>query len=656
MIKSIVKRFNPLYILIVFVLYSSSVAHAQIQNKDSLVFSIDGDPVYTSEFLKQYKKNNVPNSQAEFVDLQDYAELYLRYKLKVQAAKDQGLDTDTGFLQEYRRYRKQLADKYISNGEVTQEMVEEIYHRMKTEVNASHILLALPKNATPSDTLEVYNKAIDILKQIKNGTSFKKLAIEYSEDPSVKTNNGNLGWFKAYKMVYPFEEAAYEIDVNEVSEPVRTDFGYHLIKKNEERPSKGKVKVSHIMKRLLPNDSTESVKSEIFKIYEKVKEGEDFADLAKQFSDHQATASNGGELAPFGIGDMNSTRFEDVAFSLDENNSISKPFKTKFGWHIVKYNGNIPVEPLDKIKDEVIRKIKTSDRSKRLISNIKKDLMNQYDVKINYELLSSLEERIDESILNYKWIYSRADGDNSNWILKIDDQYFWLDEFLNDIQKQQRSLKGDSVVDKINIAIDRFTYAKLISVHNKNLEDVSPDFASEIKTYYEGLLLFEIMEIKIWKSVQKDSAALKKYYDENRDNFISPTSIDGYLVSDSDKKIINEIKEVIGKDTLQTIKKSFPKSIFKTLKKADIKSSFLPYELRLELNNARVYKHNGQFICVYITKIHPSEILEFKEVRGRVIDQLQKNREEEWITELKSEYEIYMNRDLIDSLRQSLDK
>jgi peptidyl-prolyl cis-trans isomerase SurA len=630
--------------------------NAQIRNSDSLVFSIDNEPVYKAEFLKQYRKNSSASVENQNTSLKDYAELYLRYKLKVQAAKDSGMDTLSSFLSEYNRYRKQLADKYISNGKVTQDMVDEIYHRMTTEVNASHILLSVSPEARPADTLEAYNTAIDLLKKIKQGESFEDLALTYSKDPSVRTNKGNLGWFKAYKMVYPFENAAYEIEVGEVSEPVRTKFGYHIIKKNAERLSKGKIKVAHIMKRHVPNDTTEAVKNEIFKIYDKIMNGEDFGNLAKQFSDHQPTASKGGELAPFGIGDMNSVKFEEKAFNLDENQSISEPFKTKFGWHIIKYIGNIPVEPIGKIEQEVVRKIKTSDRSKRLISNIKKDLMKIYNVNINYELLSSLEERIDESIISYKWKYSNDENDEANSILQIDKKKYSLKAFLNYIQKQQRSLEGTSIVEKINSAIDKFTYAKLISIHNKNLENISPEFASEIKTYYDGLLLFEIMEQKIWKPVQADTVALEKYYKENRDKFINETSIDGILVSGANQENINEIKKLLGKDSLQKIEAQFPKSIFKTLNKVEINSSFLPYELRLEIENARVYKHNGQFICVYITEIYPPKVLEFKSVRGKVIDQLQKQKEEDWIAELKSQYDIYMNRGLIENLSQSLEK
>lgn len=652
------KRFNYINCLFVvlFILSNITQLRAQGQNSDSLVFSIDDKPVYKTEFLNQYQKNTNTNTQNESISLDDYLELYLRYKLKVQAAKDMGMDTLSSFKKEYKRYRKQLADKYISNGDVTKDMVKETYHRMTTEVNASHILLSLEADATPADTLNTYNTAIDLLKKIKNGESFEDLAVKYSKDPSAKTNQGNLGWFKAYKMVYPFETAAYNLEVGEVSQPVRTQFGYHLIKKNDERPSKGKVKVAHIMKKHVANDSTNKAELEINTIYKKLKNGERFSDLAKQFSDHKPTASQGGELTAFGIGDMNSKTFEEVAFGIHEEHTISEPFKTKFGWHILKYNGNIPVKPLEEMESEIIRKIKTSDRSKRLISNIKKDLMEQYKVEINYEILSSLEDKIDDKILKFKWTYKENDDDKSKWVLKIDETNFMLDEFLNYIQKQQRSLSPNTINDKINEAIDKFTYAKLIRLHNENLENVSPQFAAEIKTYYDGLLLFEIMENKIWKPVQNDSLSLKKYYELNRDNFISPTSIDGIVASSTDKKAINEIKERMGKDSLQVLKNKYKETIFKPLKKTDVKSSFLPYGLKLDINQPQIYKHNGQYICVNITEIYPSKVMKFENIKGKVIDLLQKDKEDEWIAQLKSEYNIKVNYDVIEQLNQSLEK
>lgn len=633
----------------------SIILNAQVLKSDSLVFSIGDTPIYKTEFLEQYRKNNQSNISNENLSVANYADLYLNFKLKVKAAINQGLDTLPRFIKEYENYRKQLADKYISNGKVTEAMVQETYHRMTNEVNVSHILISLKPDAKPADTLEAYNTAIDILKKIDKGESFEELAVKYSKDPSAKKNKGNMGWFKVNKMVYPFETAAYQLDINEVSEPVKTQFGYHIILKNDERPSRGKMKVAHIMKSLKSQDSTYSAENEINKIYKKLQDGESFKDLAKQFSDHKSSAPSGGELSPFSVGQLNSVKFQDVAFNLNSENPISKPFKTQFGWHIVKYIDDIPVEPLRVIKEDVIRNIKTSNRSDRLIENIKKDLMTKYEVSTNYEVLSTLVDRIDEDILKSKWNYEPEKKDNQIWILKIDDEEFMLSEFLKYIQKQQRILKSKDIESKVNTAIDKFTYAKLISFHNSNLENVSPEFSADIKTYYEGLLLFDIMERKIWKPTQEDSVALKKFYEENPKKFMSKIKMNGILSTSSTKKDIKKIKRDIDEDSLSNLRKKYPEAIFKDLNQIEIQDPALPKEINLVVDKPKIYEHNNQYLCLYITKIYPEEKLEFKNVKGQVINLLQQEREEDWIAELKLEYDIFINFELIEKLQAQLE-
>ncbi len=303
----------------------------------------------------------------------------------------------------------------------------------------------------------------------------------------------------------------------------------------------------------------------------------------------------------------------------------------------------------------IIRNIKTSDRSKRLIKNIKKDLLKKYDVSINYEALSLLEGRIDESILKYKWSYDKENTDNSEWILKIDDVEFELSEFLDYIQKQQRSLDSKSISGKINQAIDKFSYAKLIRIHNQNLEKVSPEFASEIKTYYEGLLLFEIMEQQIWKPVQNDSLGIKEYYEANRNEFMSPVKINGILASSTTMDEATEIKDEIDVLSIKLLKEHYPKAIFKKLNSTTIDDSALPRQIVLQDNFKKIYRNNGQYVCLYISNILPSENLSFDDVRGKIINIMQEEKEDLWIKELKSKYDIYVNKSLIGKLQDYLE-
>jgi len=637
-------------VFLLFVVLTSMTSHTQTITNDSLVFSVEDLKVYKSEFLTQFNKSNATSVESDDLSKDEYVEMYIDFKLKVKAAQDLGLDTMPAFLNEYGNYRRQLADKFISNGEVTEQMVKDTYQSMITEVNVSHILVMVQPNATPEDTLSAYNKAIDILKEIQAGKNFSELALDYSEDKSVQQNKGEMGWFKAFKMVYPFERAAYKLDINEVSQPVRSQFGYHIIKKNDERPSRGKLTVAHIMKVPKAGDSLFNPKEEIFKIFKKLNNGESFENLAKQYSDHQPTASNGGVLSPFEVGQLNSSSFEEEAFRLTANNPISEPFKTKFGWHIVKYIDEEPVGDYESLKNDIVKKIKTSDRSKRLIENIKQDLMKQYEVRSNYEVLSGVEERIDSSLFKYKWKYEPLNKDKNTWILEVDENSFMLDEFLKELQQSQRSLKSASVSSKINEAMDKFTYAKLINIHNKNLENASPEFASEIKTYYEGLLMFEVMQKEIWQKTQDDSVGQMEYYNANKSSFKSKAKVNGIIASTTDKKTAKRIKKDMLTDSLSALKENYTGVIFQELDQVAIGSGSLPENLDLTLNSPKTYTYNGQLLTILLTNKTEEKILEFNEVRGEIISKLQVKREQKWLEELRQKYKVVINQTLLNTL------
>ncbi len=651
-LKALIQMNKLISCFILFLVLSSfNLAFSQVNMSDSLVFSIDDDNVFKSEFVKQYEKSNSTSIDNETLSIDEYVEMYLNFKLKVKAAKDMGYDTLPKFLNEYNNYRKQLADKFISNGEVTEKMVKETYYKIKNEINVDHILIGVKADAAPNDTIEAYNKAIDIIKEIQAEKDFAELAKKYSDDPSAKQNGGNMGWFKAFKMVYPFEKAAYQLDKNEVSQPIRTQFGYHIIKKNDERLSRGTITVAHIMKYSRAKDSTYNAKEEINKIYQKIQNGESFEDLAKQFSDHKQTANKGGKLNPFSIGQLNSSVFEEEAFKLDQNNKISKPFETQFGWHIVKFIEDEPVKDYELLKNDIIKKIKTSDRSKKLIENIKLDLMKRYEVTVDYELLSSLEKRLDSSLVAYRWKYEPIETDSEKWILKVDDQLFYTKEFLTLINKSQRSLKSASIEGKLNEALDNFTYAKLIEVHNKNLEKASPEFAQEIKTYYEGLLMFDVMQNYIWKPTQEDSLGQIDFYNTNKTEFKSKIKVTALVANTSNKKEAKKLKKLIGKDSLDVLKSAFPDVIFQELESTEVDNPSLPKNLELAVNSPKVYKNNNQYMAILLTDLQEERTLEFDEIRGTVIAKLQAKKEEEWLDALKDKYEIYINKPLLEALK-----
>lgn len=247
-------------ILCVSIVWGTLAVYAQ-EKENPVVLEIGNKKVTLEEFEAIYKKNADENKTSTPEELKDYLDLYIKFKLKVVEAEALGMDTLPAFVQELEGYRKQLAQPYLSDREVTEGLIKEAYERMKSDVNASHILVKVSQEAEPKDTLAAYNKILKIRKRIITGEDFEKVAAETSEDPSAVKNKGNLGYFTVFQMVYPFESAAYNTEVGKISMPVRTSFGYHILKVNDKRPARGTMKAAHIMIRVNKNDGEEEIQN-----------------------------------------------------------------------------------------------------------------------------------------------------------------------------------------------------------------------------------------------------------------------------------------------------------------------------------------------------------------------------------------------------------
>src|SRR5574343_105686 len=315
-------------LLFVFGLLLTIGANAQT---DPVVMEIDGKPVTKSEFLQIYLKNNSA-PQYDKASLDEYMELFKKFKLKVAEAEVLGYDIIPKLKKELEGYKKQLAHPYLVDAAKNEELVKQAYDRTVNEIRASHILIKLDPNAAPADTLAAWDKIMGLKKRIEKGEDFASVAKgrNGSEDPSALSNGGDLGFFNAFQMVYPFEEAAYTTPMGTVSEPFRTRFGYHIVKVTDKRPARGTMRAAHIMVATSKSATEEDVKNaekKINEIYAKLQAGAKFEDLVKDFSDDPSSNQKGGELPAFGSG--TTTRmvpaFEDAAFALTANGEYLTP-------------------------------------------------------------------------------------------------------------------------------------------------------------------------------------------------------------------------------------------------------------------------------------------------------------------------------------------
>ncbi|MCG1036428.1 peptidylprolyl isomerase [Polaribacter sargassicola] len=518
------------------------------QKKDKVLVTIDDEKITVNDFKKVYEKNLDVIDNEEAKSVTKNLDLYINYKLKVKEAYNLKLDTLPSYRREMETYKNQLSAPYLQDTTFINDLVKEVYFRTKNQVKAKHILLRLPRDASPKDTLEVYNRITKIRNKILNGESFEKLAIEFSEDKSAqddlktgrKGNGGNLGYFSAFNMVASFEDAAYSTKVGEVSKPFKTQFGYHIVMVDDFRKSKGEIEAAHILIR----DTTIVGKNKIDSLYVRLINNERFEDLAIKYSEDPGSKIKGGSLGKFGTGRMVKP-FEDAAFALENVGDFSKPFKTPFGWHIVTLQKKHPIKSFDEMKNELKDKIRKSSRMQLSEQAVINKLKKEYNI---------VEYKEAKKILDIKNLRSIPTDSLQNTIISINDKNITQETFIKYI-RNRRHLP----VFKL---FDMFKEEQILTYYKDNLVYTEPEYASTLKEYEDGLLLFELMQQKIWSKSSKDTLELKEFFNKHKSD---------YKTEDFEKskgKVINDYQNFLEKNWIADLrKKSKVKISKKELKK-----------------------------------------------------------------------------------------
>ena len=533
------------YIGLVLVFFSITIV---AQKKDKVLMTIDGEEIMISEFKRVYEKNLDAIDNEEAKDLNKNLDLFINYKLKVNEAYAIQLDTLPSYIKEMKMYRNQLATPYIQDSTYVNRLVKEVYFRTKNEVKAKHILIRTPKTPTSKDTLDAFKKITEIRNRIINGEDFEEVAESVSEDPSARTdlksgrkgNRGNLGYFSAFKMVHPFEKASYTTKVGEVSMPFKTRFGYHIVKVDSLRPSRGEVEVAHI----LIQDKSAKGKQLIDSIYIRLENDEQFKMLARKYSNDRGSKSKGGKLRKFGSGVMVQP-FDKIAFSLTKEGAYSKPFKTRFGWHIVQLIKKHPVQSFQELKGELTNRIRSTDRLQLSEKAVVDKLKKTYSVK---------EFNDAKSILDLKNIRELSTDTLNATFFKINEKEIKQSDFISFIKTKRNT----SIFDLYK----EFKNEEILNYYKDNLEQTEPEFAHLLKEYEDGLLLFELMQRKIWDKASKDTLGLQNFYKLRLNNYKNKPldKIKGEVMNDFQNHLEKTwIEELRNKSAVEIRKKSLKK-------------------------------------------------------------------------------------------------
>lgn len=643
------RHLSALTVIIFSAFFSLNAQEKQV------LFTVEDTPVYASEFERVYKKNLELVKDESQKDIDNYLDLFIKYKLKVADAKALGLDQKPSYLRELEGYKKQLSANFLSNNEVTETLVKEAYERLKHEINARHILVKIDKNA-PEDQQKLAKEEI---KKLRN-----RVIEEGFEAVKKDIHNGRtlfaeeLGYFTAFRMVYNFETAAYNTTVGEWSLPFQTQFGYHIVQVKDKRENRGEITVAHIM--LSDKETnTESAEERINDIYKRIKQGENFEALAKQFSEDKSSSNKGGRLNTFSSGQLSSEIFEDKAFALEEIGEITAPFKSEFGYHIIKLIDKKGLSSFKEMEDKLKSKVKNDSRSVVINNSRFKKLKEKYKVKDNPEALAYFTSILNEDYYQRSW-NTPENFEGSKLLFTINDQKVTYKDFADFLYNTQRRRQARQPFDKLVASNYKdFLESKLTQYQEDYLEFENEEYAQILNEYRDGLLLFDLMESKVWNAAREDSTGLENYYKQHKNKYFFDTRADAIIGSSASKKAIKKVAKMLKKNkSIEAIKKQINSD--KAIKVSFIKDTVttshqaLPKDFSMQKGVSKIFKHNDAYSVVKINAVLPKTQKTFEEAKGKVISDFQEYKEQLWLDELSKKYKVNVNQDVLKQVKKDL--
>lgn len=651
-------------IVAAFLLAVIASAQGQKNNSDPVLFSVENNPVHVSEFTYIYSKTNGKNADFSQASLQEYLDLYVKFKLKVQRAKDMQLDTIAALQQELEGYRRQLADSYLIDREVTEKLIKEAYDRVQQDVEISHILITVTPTAIPSDTLEAFRKISAIKKRLDEGADFASLAQEVSEDRGTKEKGGRVGYITALlpNGLYPLETAAYTVPEGKTSDIVRTSAGYHILKVHSRRPARGEVEASHILIRKgKEGENAEVAKVRIDSIYQALKAGANFEELAQRLSEDKATAARGGYIGIFGINRYEKP-FEDAAFAITSDGAYSAPFESTVGWHIAKRISKKDIQPFEIEKSRLEAKIKQDARFEKAKEAMIERIKREAGFQSMNTVLQAFIDTVSADFNTFKW---RAPEQKPRDILFSlgRDTRITIGDFMDYAQRASRErirLGRDNATDIVVKALyEDFINEEALKYEERHLEEKYPEFKALMREYEEGILLFEATKMLVWDKASQDTTGLKAFFDridKAKYQWNQRAVVSQYSLAEGAKDQIEEVRKFASKHTpKETLEKfNVEENRILTMEEKTIEKG------RNDVLDAMIWapgslSHNEEapnrsLNFLKIEKLIPAGPKTLDEARGYIIADYQDYLEREWVKELRQAYAVEINDDVFQSL------
>ncbi|MEA3497323.1 MAG: peptidylprolyl isomerase [Bacteroidota bacterium] len=645
----------------IFVLLFFISFFANAQKPETVLFTIADETIMLSEFEYIYQKNNKNDENYYSKEsLNEYLDLFINFRLKVKEAKTLGLDTVQSFKKEFETYREQLTKPYMSDKKTIEKLKKEAFERMNWEIKASHILIIVKEDAPPEEVQKAKEKIMSIYKSATNGENFEELAKEHSEDPSVKRNKGSLGYFSAFHLIYKFESAAFNTAVNNVSEPFRTQFGFHILKVTDKRPYQGKIKVSQIFLQVPEDADTvieNNIKKKIDNIYKELNKSKDFEKFVTNYSDDKRSKRNDGVLPPFTSFSYSiPAEFKEVAFTLENDGDFSKPFRTKVGWHIIKRLELEMLKPYEEMEDFITRKVKRDSRSilakDQLITNLK----DNFRFKERSRRLKIFSDILDSTLFEGKWeIPKNAELDK--WLIKIEKEKYTQKDFAEYIQLKHKKVRFSNIPYSIEKYFELYVEETILAYSEEHLEENYPEFKNLVNEYLDGMLLFEITDKKVWSKAMSDTIGQKDFYQDRKDNYQWKKRVQATIYICKNENIAKKVKSMLKDQKLSTAKivdilnEKDPLNITYSIGKYEEGENELlePYFGKKDVFVVKDTEKDTWRV-LDMQEYFKEEIKKYENIKGIVIADYQNYLEKKWIKSLKQKYPLKVNEEVLTSI------
>ena len=621
------------------------------------LFTYGSKSVTASEYLKAFNKvypSPVTDKQKK---IREYLDLYINSKLKIREAMDRGYDSLPAFVEEYSALRNQVIENYMNDAESLNALVNEAFDRSQKDIKVQHIFIPY-HSGDYSDSAVVKLKIQEAYMELQSGKSFDDVALKFSQDPSVASNKGHLGYVTVFSLPYQFETVIYSLSPGKYSTPYRSNSGYHIFKNEDERKAVGRIKVSQILI-AVPPGSDDAAKKKLAaladSLYTRLQKGDDFGNLAGLFSNDVVSSASKGVMPEFGLGTYDPV-FESAAFSLPADGAISKPVLTAHGYHIIK---RMSLTPPSTIKNKKALEILRSFVEKDGRINVAKErLYNRIISKAGYKQFNVDQVMLQmylDSVLASKSPSPGNPVNKSTALFSVGGTTKIVNDFIN-FSIANRYKTDGSGIKPFSQLNEEFKKASVMEYYRDHLEEFNEDFNAQMKELKDGNLFFDIMMKEIWSNAQSDTAGQKKFYEEHKTKYKWNYSADAVIFYCGDDAVAKTFRDMLAKEkpNWRQLLEGFSDKI--TSDSARFELTKIPGAQKAtakpgSITNIVRNKDDNSASFALILKIYPAPAQKsFADARGDIVSDFQDDMDRKWIAELKKKYPVKVNEDVLKSI------